>query len=52
MSEKLVKPVGLVKFSLIDPDDSYELPSYEESDGRGKNIVNWGNDNRFPNNLY
>ena len=53
MSEKNMKTnIGIVKFSLIDPDDSYELPSYEESDGRGKNIVNWGNDNRFPNNLY
>lgn len=58
MSEKNMKTnpnianIGIVKFSLIDPDDSYELPSYEESDGRGKNIVNWGSDNRFPNNLY
>ena len=55
MSEKNMKTnpnIGIVKFSLIDPDDSYELPSYEESDSRGKNIVNWGNDNRFPNNLY
>ena len=52
MSEKLVKPVGLVKFSLIDPDDSYELPSYEESDSRNKNIVSWGPSNQFPNMLY
>ena len=31
MSEKDMKNisnVGIVKFSLIDPDDSYELPSY------------------------
>lgn len=55
MSEKdmeNISNVGIVKFSLIDPDDSYELPSYEESDSRGKNIVNWGSDNRFPNMLY
>ena len=55
MSEKDMKNisnVGIVKFSLIDPDDSYELPSYEESDSRGKNITNWGPSNQFPNMLY
>lgn len=55
MSEKTVKNTeikGIVKFSLIDPDDSYEVPSYEESDARGKALVNWGKDNRFPNNLF
>lgn len=46
------KNIGLVKFSLIDPDDSFELPSWEESDTRGKSMVNWGPDNRFPNNLF
>ena len=55
MSEKDMKNisnVGIVKFSLIDPDDSYELPSYEESDSRNKNIVSWGPSNQFPNMLY
>ena len=55
MSEKDMKNisnVGIVKFSLIDPDDSYELPSYEESDSRAKSIVNWGPSNQFPNMLY
>jgi len=55
MSEKMKetnKNIGLVKFSLIDPDDSFELPSWEESDTRGKSMVNWGPDNRFPNNLF
>lgn len=50
--EKVVKPVGLVKFSLIDPEDTFELPSYEESDSRGKSMISWGPDNRFPNNLF
>lgn len=55
MSEKdmeNISNVGIVKFSLIDPDDSYELPSYEESDSRNKNIVSWGPSNQFPNMLY
>ena len=43
---------NVIKFSLIDPDDTFELPSYEESDTRGKSMVNWGPDNRFPNNLF
>lgn len=50
--EKSVKSTGLIKFSLIDPEDTFELPSYEESDTRGKNMINWGPDNRFPNNLF
>lgn len=55
MSEKNTKNVsnmGIVKFSLIDPDDTYELPSYEESDSRGKSITNWGPSNQFPNMLW
>lgn len=55
MSEKTVKntkPIGLVKFSLIDPDDTFELPSYEESELRGKDMINWGVDNQFPNHLF
>ena len=55
MSEKNMKTnpnIGIVKFSLIDPDDSYELPSYEESDSRNKNIISWGPSNQFPNMLY
>ena len=42
MSEKNMKTnpnIGIVKFSLLDPDDSYALPSYEESDSRNKNIA-------------
>jgi hypothetical protein len=46
------KTPNVIKFSLIDPDDTFELPSYEESDARGKALVNWGVDNRFPNNLF
>ena len=55
MSENFMKTnpnIGIVKFSLIDPDDSYELPSYEESDSRNKNIISWGPSNQFPNMLY
>ena len=46
------KTTQIVKFSLIDPYKEYELPSYAESDTRGKSIVNWGPDNRFGNNLW
>lgn len=52
MAEKLEKNQQKIFFSLIDPNKEYELPSYEESDTRGKSIVSWGPDNRFANNLY
>ena len=52
MAEKNEKTQQKIFFSLIDTDKDYELPSYEESDTRGKSMVNWGPDNRFPNNLY
>lgn len=51
-SAKIDKMSGIIKFALIDPDDAFEIPSYEESDARGKSIVSWGPDNQFPNSLW
>lgn len=52
MSEKTEKIPQKIFFSLIDPDNDYELPSYEESESRGKTIVSWGPTNQFPNMLF
>lgn len=38
-------------FSLVDPQESIEIPAYKEGQARGKNFVTWGEANRFPNNL-
>ena len=39
-------------FSLVDTEKQIEVPSYAESDSRGKNFVQWGPDNMFPNVLF
>lgn len=38
-------------FSLIDPEQSIEIPAYKEGTARGKNYVTWGESNKFPNML-
>lgn len=39
-------------FAAIDKIAEKSIPSFEESEGRGKNYVIWGEGNAFPNYLY
>lgn len=39
-------------FAAIDKNVEKAIPSFEESEGRGKNYIIWGENNMFPNYLY